>query len=350
MSGSKRKKNMRRIAVLTSSRADLVPLKYVIEQLEEKLGNQCCHVSFCGPYDNEYLWRTELAAIEPDIALLLGDRYETLIGAAVAAELGIPIAHISGGEETRGATDNAFRHAITKLAYWHFVANDECGARVVQMGEHPDRIFVVGDPQIDSIALEPYLSQEQCQAEIEIKFKSQMFLVVYHPETLSTIPPLVQVNKLLDALRKIPGTVLLTGCNADRGGDEIKKALREYDRPDTFYRQSYHPALFNSLLRGCNCLIGNSSAGVIQAPAMGKASVNIGDRQYGRHHQPSVWNASCNVKEILEGIKASADMHFEPTLEFGVPGKVSPAIVENLLNFEIPATPQKDFYNVLRQK
>lgn len=320
-----------------------MPLKYVIEQL----GDHACRIDFTGfqaIYGHENHWRAALEADEFDIALLLGDRYETLIGAAVAAEIGIPIAHIAGGEETLGATDNCFRHAITKLAYWHLVANDDAGARVVSMGEHPDRVFIVGDPQIDSIALEPFLSRAQCEAELGIKFKEQMFLVCYHPETLSTLSPVTQIDNLLDALRTMPGTVLLTGCNADRGGEEIKKALREYDRPDTIYRESYHPALFNSLMRECSCFIGNSSAGCIQAPAMGKASVNIGNRQQGRNNQPSVWNAPCTVEAIMAGIKASADMHFEPSKDFGVPGKVSTAIVENLLNFYIPATPQKDFY------
>lgn len=265
---------------------------------------------------------TELSAllsnIKPDILLLTGDRYETATAALAAAMLKIPIAHIGGGERTEGAIDDSLRHAITKLSYYHFVSCDLYAQRIIQMGEQPDRVFTVGAPGIDNLAL-PRMSREEIEVELGIELKYPIVLCAYHPETLGN----TDIREVKHALPEF-GTLVVSGANADMGGLKIKEGLG-YLSSDVYYRKSYGQRLWSSLLHECDVIIGNSSCAIIEGMTLGKKIINIGDRQKGRYE---------------DAVKLFTDNKYA----FGVPGEVSPKIADKLLTLDIPETPRKPFY------
>lgn len=364
---------MRKIAVITGSRADECPLRYVIEML----GDDCVHIKTNHVFLNEAKLMKRITEVNPAIIVILGDRYETLTVAKVATWLRIPIAHISGGEETVGAIDNGIRHAITKLSYWHFTACAAYSMRVEQMGEDPENIFNVGDPQIDSIAMVSQMTDEALEQNFG-PLCNPVMLMTYHPETLSDKTPLQQVKEVLRAIPPF-GSLIICGANQDEGGDVINKELMEFsiDRSNTnFYPTLSHEA-YTNIMRRCDIVIGNSSSGVIEAPAMGKMSVTIGDRQKGRITPDTVIHVICEEDFIRRALQmalqppmiASAELpkdfilrpgrvHYvenmpemvvrriAPSYAFGVPGEVSRAIVDRLMAVAIPKLPRKVFHEL----
>ena len=294
-----------------------------------------------------------LDRIKPDIAVILGDRYEMLAAATAATIVHVPVAHLNGGEVTEGAMDDSIRHAITKLSYWHFPSTEVYAKRIIQLGEEPSRVFVVGSSGIDNMARLKLLSREELATKLDVPLDSPVILFTYHPETLSTISVEQQIATVIASLEKFPNaTLLLTGANADAGGREINKALQSFatNRPRTLFRMSFGSLLYLSAMRVADVVVGNSSSGIIETPALGKPTVDIGARQAGRIKAPSVISCECTVDAIMASITKALSPEFQQSLTpsklFGVPGKVSTRIAEHLATLEIPTSLRKPFHDV----
>jgi UDP-hydrolysing UDP-N-acetyl-D-glucosamine 2-epimerase len=253
--------------------------------------------------------------LQPDLLVVLGDRFEILAAAQAAMLARIPIAHIHGGEATEGAIDDAIRHALTKMAHLHFTAAEPYRQRVIQLGEHPDRVFNVGAPGLDNICRFTLLTREKLECELGISSGRPLFAVTYHPVTLQNQDPSVPMAELLSALDRFPSAVMvLTGANADPRGRIINEMIDDFvaRRPGrAVAARSLGPLRYLSLLRHADCVIGNSSSGILEAPAIGKPTVNIGNRQNGRLRAASVIDAEEETDKIEAAIRQALTSEFQ---------------------------------------
>lgn len=254
-----------------------------------------------------------LDQLAPDLLVLLGDRYEALVAAQAAMIARIPIAHIHGGETTEGAVDEAIRHAITKMSHLHFVAADPFRQRVIQLGENPERVWTVGAAGLDNIARLPRLMRAELAADLGIELASPLFLVTYHPVTLGDDASGSAMRALLEALDEFGGTVVLTGTNADSGGSALRRAAQEYAaarRGRALVVETLGARRYISLMECADVVVGNSSSGLLEAPAVGAPSVDIGARQAGRPRAPSVIHCGETRAEIVAALRqALGDEH-----------------------------------------
>jgi UDP-hydrolysing UDP-N-acetyl-D-glucosamine 2-epimerase len=253
----------------------------------------------------------------PDMLVLLGDRYETLAAAQAAMMLRLPIAHVHGGEVTEGAIDDAVRHAITKMAHLHFAATEEYRQRIIQLGEQPARVFRVGAPGLDNIANVIPLSAQDLEAQLGIRFGKQNFLVTYHPVTLDRAEPAAAVGQLLDALDRFPDThIVITKSNADAGGRGVNRRLDAYaaaNRGRVWAISSLGTQSYLSVMALADAVVGNSSSGIIEAPAVGKPTVNIGSRQRGRVRAPAVIDCAEDRDAIVAAIERALSPQMKAT-------------------------------------
>ena len=255
---------------------------------------------------------------KPDILVLLGDRFETL-GVAISAMLNkIPIAHIHGGEKTIGAIDDAIRHSITKLSHLHFVSCDEYKNRVRQLGENPNNIFSVGSLGVENISSIKFKSKETLQTILKIKNKNKIFLVAYHPTTLSKLTPIEEMKLLLSALQVYKEqNIVFTGSNIDHGGSDINKMVIDAASKNTnyYFFNSLGRDLFLNLMYHCDLMIGNSSSGIIEAPSFKKPVLNIGSRQEGRVMAKNILQVSLDVTHIRNTIDQALQKDFNDELK-----------------------------------
>ncbi|MEO5335304.1 MAG: UDP-N-acetylglucosamine 2-epimerase [Magnetospirillum sp. WYHS-4] len=248
-----------------------------------------------------------LDRLRPDVVVVLGDRFEILTAVQAALVQGIPVAHIHGGELTEGVIDDDIRHAVTKMASLHFVAAEVFARRVRQLGEEPERIFVVGAPGVDALAELAPLPREVLEADLGLSLTAPLFLATYHPETLGDRPPVQATAEFLGALESFPGArVVFTGVNADPGRDAVAAAIARFvqDHPErAAFRESLGQRRYLSLMRLADAVIGNSSSGIIEAPAAGVPTINVGDRQKGRPHAESVIDCAPDRQAIGAAIR-----------------------------------------------
>jgi len=245
----------------------------------------------------------------PDIVILLGDRYETLMVATAAMMHKIPIAHLHGGEITEGAVDDAIRHSISKMSYLHFTSTEVHRKRILQLGEAPDRVYTVGAPGVENVLNLKCMEDDELWNSLGKIFDTNRPLAVltYHPETLGKIHAAEQVEEILAFIDRHPELqVIFTGANADAEGEIINGRLKEYaennsDRCSFF--MSLGQLRYFSLLRRCSLVIGNSSSGVIEVPSFGIPTINIGDRQRGRERAESVVDCVCEREAIENAYK-----------------------------------------------
>lgn len=253
-----------------------------------------------------------LSRLMPDLLILPGDRFEILAAAQAALMLKIPCAHIHGGETSEGAVDEAIRHSITKMSHLHFVANEVYQHRVIQLGEDPARVFNFGAPGLDNIRRLKLLDREALEKQLNFRFGPRNFLVTYHPETLGSQGAGESVGPLLEALDAFPqAKVIFTKPNADAGGREIAAMIecyvaKEFSRAVAF--ASLGQQKYLSVVKHADVVIGNSSSGLVEVPAMKKPTVNIGDRQKGRLKAASVIDCDASAHAIKSAIeKALSD-------------------------------------------
>ncbi len=242
-----------------------------------------------------------LSEAKPDMLVVLGDRFETLTAASAALVLGIPIAHINGGEVTEGAFDDSIRHAITKMASVHFVANKDYEKRVVQLGEQPERVHNVGHLAIDSFLALDSMSKAELEELVGISLLPQNFLVTIHPETSTTLSPEKLVGSVLGALENFPdASIVFTAPNPDPGHQAILTAIQEFvdSRPNCVLIESLGPRGYLSMILQSSLVLGNSSSGVLEAPIAGVPSIDVGDRQKGRTVGETIHKVSADSQEI----------------------------------------------------
>ena len=250
-----------------------------------------------------------LSGLNPDVVVLLGDRYEILATAQAALILNIPVAHIHGGELTSGAFDDSIRHAVTKMSSLHFVAAQEYARRVVQLGEQPSSVFNVGSLGVENALASKLMDKSDLSAALNVELKNPILLVTYHPTTRSTMSVTEETDQVLSALEKFSYcTIVFTGVNADPGNAELSSQITKFVQRDP-KRRSLHASLgqnkYLSLLNLCDAVIGNSSSGIIEAPAFGKPTVNIGGRQDGRLRANSIIDVGVAKQEIQTAIETA---------------------------------------------
>lgn len=248
---------------------------------------------------------------DTDLVFLLGDRSETLVAAFCASLLGIPIAHLHGGELTEGAIDDNFRHAISKLSHIHFVASAEYENRVRQLGEK--FVYDVGPIGSENARNLAYLTQDELQSELGIRFGSESYLVTLHPETISGEPSPAKVAGVIEALLDRAGsTVIATGSNSDLGGAQINQVYERYlnQEPRFYYFENFGAVKYLSLARYVTAVVGNSSSGLIEIPALGTPTINLGRRQRGRTLAPTVISIEFDSGELRDAADVASSEDF----------------------------------------
>ena len=244
--------------------------------------------------------------LNPDIVLVLGDRYEIFSAASAAMIATIPIAHIHGGELTEGSFDDAMRHCITKMSHLHFVSNEVYKRRVIQLGEQPDRVFNTGALGVDNIKKIKLIKKKKLETNLKFKFLKKNLLITFHPVTLESNSNQMQINELFKALSKLKGFGLIfTMPNSDVNNSIIFKKIREFC---TFHKNAkYYLSLgqtnYFSCLKYVDAVVGNSSSGILEVPSFKKPTINIGDRQKGRLQAQSIINCKMNSNSILNALK-----------------------------------------------
>lgn len=243
-----------------------------------------------------------LSKIEPAAILLLGDRTEILVSAFAGLLLNIPIAHVNGGELTFGAMDEAIRHSISKMSAVHFVSHDIHRIRLLQMGELPESIVLAGSLGYENAAItRPGDEWETFQLRTGISEAGPLMLVTYHPETLNLDASYRDLKQLLTALEAFDHwTILFTGSNNDVGSAQVRDAINHFvsEANNRVFIPSLGVRTYLAVLRRADVVVGNSSSGLIEAPAVQTPTVNIGKRQLGRFSPPSIYHATGCSSEI----------------------------------------------------
>jgi GDP/UDP-N,N'-diacetylbacillosamine 2-epimerase (hydrolysing) len=265
-------------------------------------------ISFAEAYDE----------LKPDLVVLLGDRYEIFSATSTAMIARIPIAHLHGGETTEGAFDEAIRHSITKMAYWHFTAAEPYRKRVIQLGESPDRVFNVGGLGVENIKRLKLLSKPEFEESIGFKLAGRNLLVTYHPVTLESASATSQFQALLNAIDMLENTnIIFTKANSDTDGRVINQMI------DNYAAQNPHKSIaFTSLgqlrylsaLQYVDVIVGNSSSGLLEVPSFKKATINIGDRQTGRLKAQSIIDCAPTEQAIKKAVEKAFSDEFKTKL------------------------------------
>lgn len=291
--------------------------------------------------------------LQPDLLILLGDRFETFSAAQAAMIQRIPIAHIHGGELTEGLIDDPIRHSITKMSQIHFTATESYRERVIQMGEQPNTVFNVGALGIENIQRMSLLNKEELSRSIGFKLEKFM-LVTLHPVTLEEKTSSYYIDNLLEALTKFPEYQLIfTKTNADTEGRVINQKIEDYVK-----RFPNHTKLYDSLgqlrylssLQYCSVVIGNSSSGLIEVPYFKKPTVNIADRQKGRLKADSVIDCEGTTTSVENAINKALSKDFQQKINnmkllYGG-GGTAKQIVDILKEIELTGLLKKKFYDV----
>lgn len=292
--------------------------------------------------------------LNPDIVVVLGDRFEIFSAASAAMIARIPIAHIHGGETTEGAFDEAIRHSITKMSHLHFVATEDYRRRVIQLGEAPERVFNCGAPGLDSVAKLRLLEKDEFEKAIGFKLGMKNLLVTFHPATLEKCTAENQFQQLLDALDELTDTsVIFTKANADTDGRAINKMVDDYvaahsDRTIAF--TSMGQLRYLSALQYVDAVVGNSSSGLIEAPTFKIGTINIGDRQRGRIKADSVIDCLPEKEAILAALRKCYSSSFQVVLPnvanpYGI-GGASAQIVATLRAIPLQNILKKRFHDL----
>ena len=240
--------------------------------------------------------------LNPDLILVLGDRFEIFSAVSAALVARIPVAHLHGGEATQGAFDEALRHAITKMSHLHFVAAENYRQRVIQLGELPERVFLVGGLGIDNIKRIQLLDRIELESSLNFKLGHKNLLITFHPATLENGTAADQMAELLAALADLEDTRLIfTMPNADTDGRVMIKMINQFveQRPNAFSYSSLGQLRYLSCVSHVDAVVGNSSSGLTEVPSFKKATVNIGERQLGRLQAKSIINCEPKRESIV---------------------------------------------------
>lgn len=291
----------------------------------------------------------------PDMLIVLGDRYETLAVCSVAMNQKIPIAHLYGGETTEGAIDECVRHAITKMSYLHFTSTETYRRRVIQLGEDPGRVFNVGSIGVQNIKKQKLLSKVELEDSINFTLDKPYAIVTFHPVTLENKSSSKQIKQLLQALDSHKEyQYIFTKGNADANGRIINQLIDKYvlERPNCKAFDSLGLIRYLSAVKHCTMVIGNSSSGIIEVPSFNIATINIGDRQKGRMQAESIINCKPVACDINKAIEKAISQEFQKKLirvknpyeQENTSIKIISEIKRSLLNNKLEL--KKVFYNL----
>ena len=264
--------------------------------------------------------------LSPDIIVVLGDRYEIFACVASAMICRIPVAHIAGGEKTEGAFDESIRHCISKMSVLHFTSTQTYANRVIQLGENPSRVFVVGGFGIDNIKNLNLLSKADLEKEIDFKFRDYNFLITFHPVTLENSTAKKQFSELLSALSEFTRNknvgIIFTKANSDTNGRIINFMIDEFvsTHSNTIAFTSMGQLRYLSTMQYVDAVVGNSSSGLAEAPTFKIGTINIGDRQKGRIKASSVIDCLPKKQDILKAL----DTLFSPSFQVKLPNTINP--------------------------
>jgi GDP/UDP-N,N'-diacetylbacillosamine 2-epimerase (hydrolysing) len=255
--------------------------------------------------------------LQPDLIVVLGDRFEILSAVTAALFAHIPVMHLHGGEVTEGAVDESMRHAISKMSHVHCVAAEEYRRRVIQLGEQPESVHCVGGLGVDAIRQIKLLNRTELESALDFRLKSRNLLITFHPETLADGATESQMTELLAVLDEMNDTGLLfTLPNADAGGRELISMLQDFGSKHANAR--VYPSLgqlrYLSCMALCDGVVGNSSSGLLEAPTLKKGTVNIGDRQRGRLQAASI----INCRPVRQEIRAAITQLYTPAFQAGL--------------------------------
>lgn len=242
---------------------------------------------------------------KPDLLVVLGDRYETIAVCLAAMNERIPIAHLHGGETTEGAIDEAIRHSITKMSSLHFVSTEKYRKRVIQLGEHPNTVFNVGAMGVENALKTKLLSRDELQKALGIELRPHYAVVTFHPVTLENDTAEQQVKEVLEALVTFDNfDYIITKANADASGRSINNIIDEFceNRDNMYCFYSLGVQRYLSAVKYADMVIGNSSSGLIEVPSFGIPTINIGDRQKGRIKAESVFDCEPSKEDIINTI------------------------------------------------
>lgn len=291
--------------------------------------------------------------LRPDLLLALGDRFEIFSAVAAALIARIPVAHLHGGETTEGAFDEAIRHSITKMSHLHFVAAEEYRRRVVQMGEQPERVYLVGGMGVDNIKHLALMERAALEASLGFSFGKKNLLITFHPVTLEEGSAAHQMEELLAALAQLEDTQLIfTMPNADTDSRVMMQMLEQFSAA----HENAHMFVSLGQMRYLSCMqfvdgiVGNSSSGLAEAPSFFKGTVNIGDRQKGRLKAESVIDCLPERVAIGDAIERLYSPSFQSMLAtvrnpYGDGGS-SEKIVAALRSVSLEALLKKSFYDL----
>lgn len=259
----------------------------------------------------------ELQKLQPDMVVLLGDRYETFAIGSACVILNIPIAHISGGDVTYGAYDDVFRHSLTKMSNLHFTSCEEYRKRVIQLGENPNTVFSVGSLSIENIKNLELYTKEKLNNELKIDIEKTL-LATFHPVTMESSTQKEQFLELLNALvEQEKYNVLFTRANADTNSGELNELLDTFTQnyPQKFkVVESLGILRYLSAMKYCAGVIGNSSSGILEAPSFKVPTINIGNRQKGRIQASSILNCEAKKELIIKAIEEISTSDFKKVL------------------------------------
>ena len=292
--------------------------------------------------------------LNPDLIIVLGDRYEILAASIAAMFTNIPIAHIHGGETTQGAYDEAIRHSITKMSWWHFVAADEYKNRVIQLGEDPKRVFNVGGMGVDSIKKSNLLSKQNLEKKLKFKFGTKNLLVTFHPITLEKDTSQRYFKNLLECINRLKNiNIIFTFTNSDTNGQVINLMIDKYvndNIKNSIAFISMGHLNYLSTLKFVDGVVGNSSSGLLEAPTFNIGTINIGDRQRGRLKAESIIDCNPDQNSITSAIEKLYTDDFQNKLKstknpYGE-GKATEKIMDILKSQSLPNNLKKSFYNL----
>jgi len=294
--------------------------------------------------------------LNPDLILVLGDRFEIFAAATAAMVSKTPIVHLHGGETTQGAIDESIRHSITKMATYHFPAAEEYKKRIIQMGEKPDRVFNFGMAGLDNIYKLDLLSKKELENNLEFKLDKKFAIATYHPVTLENNTAEEQIDNILEAIDNFDLKVIFTKSNADTAGRIINQKISEFanNNPDKYmFIDNLGQLRYLSVLKHADLMIGNSSSGLTEAPSFKLPVVNIGDRQKGRVKAANVIDCSCSKEALNKAIKKALSKEFNEEITDMVnpydryqDGKTSHKIKEKLKEITLnDGVLKKEFYD-----
>ena len=387
----KNSKNMRKICVITGTRAEYGLLYWLIKEIEEDQDLELqlivtgMHLSpeFGLTYkeiEKDFLIDKKIemllssdtpvgisksmglaqisfaeayADLSPDLIVVLGDRFEIFSAVSAAMIAKIPVAHLHGGETTEGAFDESIRHSITKMSHLHFTATEAYKNRVIQLGEQPSRVFNIGGLGIDNINKLDLLSKSDFEKSINFTLGEKNILVTFHPVTLEHSTAEIQFQALLDSIAKLQNTkVIFTKANSDTDGRVINNMIDNYVAKcnNTIAFASMGQLRYLSALQFMDAVVGNSSSGLLEVPSFNIATINIGDRQKGRIKADSIISCSPTQESIDHSFEKLYSKDFQNIVgntknPYGK-GGASKAIVKTVKQTDFDGILKKPFYNL----